>query len=198
VSVHRKLVSCPITLLACMLMVSSIAWHVNVAQDRGGECVRARARALASLRRAQRSLGRSRIAVLRLKEELRRARQEVLHPLPENSSLSLLNELNADVSLEEIAQRTWQFAEETKRIGTWVVAEMDRRRPREQPPSLLGPDVRTEQAPRPTSSNGDNCTALALYSEEGAFRAEQSAQLAEVATDQAIALANYRVSNLGP
>jgi hypothetical protein len=197
-SLLRKLVSGPITVLVFILMTSSVAWQVNVAQDRGNECVRARARALASLRRAQRSFGRSRIAVFRLKEELRRARQEVLQPLPENSSLQLLIEVGADVPLEEIAQRTWQFAEETKRIGAWVVEEMDRRRPRKQPPSLLGPDIRTEQTPRATVSNSDNCTSLALYAEEGAFRAEQSAQLAEVATDQAIALANYQVTNFGP
>ena len=194
---RRKLIALPTVAAICVLIPLSGTWYTR-ADARGDDCQRARDRALLSLRRAQRSLGRSRIALLRVQEELRRAGQESLLPaLSEVRDATPLNDSAKEMSLEEIGRRTWVFRQKTERVGTLVVAEMDRRRPRGQPESLHGPDIRKEEETEltPTGKEKDPCAAWALYAEEAAFRAEQSAQLAEVAADQAIALANYEVAN---
>lgn len=151
-------------------------------------CRYAHDRSAAAVLRARRAVARANIAATRVAAELKAAGQPALEL--ERLALEAPPAEADSASFSEMATLAWQLKRYAERVGGLSQAEMDRRLRPLPPPAGLGPtiDDNEEAIWKPERGEGEDCIAWKLYVERAAFRAEQSAQLADVAADQAIAL----------
>jgi hypothetical protein len=181
--------------LAFLFLLPAGAVLAQSADADGETCRYAQDRATAAVLRARRAVARTNIAALRVTAELAAAGQ----PAPELKALILEAPPAAPdkPSFVEMASIAWDLKRYAERVGMRSQAEMDRRL-RPLPPSAgFGPTIedKEEELWRPKKDAAVDCLGWKLYVERAAFRAEQSAQLADVAADQAIALRDQVVRN---
>ena len=179
-----------LAVIVVFLLVPGASVHGELSEE---TCRYARDRAEASVLRARRSVARANIAALRLVAELQEAGLPVskltsLDPKPPRPELEV-------GTFEEMAAAAWSYHRYASRVEALVEEEMAPRLRPNPEPSGLGPHVTVdeEELHRPKDSPHAACLAWALYVERAAFRAEQAAQLIEVATDQAIALSDHEI-----
>jgi hypothetical protein len=184
-------------LVVAAAVLCSGARLVSAAGESEGECRRAFNRALAARHRTERSVSRSRVALLRVTSELRRAGLLSVAPEPAPAATAAAAPPVFDASNSELlpalVRATWLRKQEAQSIAARAIAEMDKRRLRQYPVSFRGPEIDPD-AENVIPEGLNSCTAWAVHGEQGAFRAEQAAQLAEVAADQSIALADATVA----
>ena len=166
---------------AAALWTSSGTAGVAAASESEGECRRAFNRALAARHRAERSVSRSRVALLRVHSELRRAglpaAAPVVEPPSAASAVPAFDAANPD-ALSGLVHGIWERKKDAQRIAARAIEEMDRRRLRTYPVSFRGPEI-DPNAENVMPEGLGSCTAWAVHGEQGAFRAEQAAQLAD-------------------
>ena len=157
-------------------------------------CSTARTRVLAALQRAERSVARAQISLLRVRAELSRVSRT-----PENdlSAEAVLSPVSLDAGVEEIADEIWRLEAVARKVSEAATTSVKAITSREIPePSFKPPKSTSNEAEllRPADTWHDDCYRWARFSELGGFRAEQHAQWAEVAAEQAIAAADFEIA----
>jgi hypothetical protein len=166
----------------------------------GAGCSSELARARAALLRAQRSHARAGIAVLRIHSELRSAGLSAAAPLAVGTEpASATTAPAADADIQTLALAAWEIKRQTVKRSQRALALMEPYEMRQLPKLELGPRLpdQEEELLKPAGEEAGSCRAWIFYAQRAAFRAEQSAQLAEIAADQAVALAKLERDKLG-
>lgn len=185
------------SILLGLLVCGLLAPPAAAAED----CSRELARARSALLRAQRSHARAGIAVLRIHSELRSAGLSTAAPLAAGTEpASAATAPAADADVQALALAAWVIKRQTVERSRRALALMEPYEMRQLPDLELGPrglPDQEEELLKPAGEEAGSCRAWIFYAQRAAFRAEQSAQLAEVAADQAIALAKLERDKLG-
>ncbi|HEX6861519.1 MAG TPA: hypothetical protein VF414_01825 [Thermoanaerobaculia bacterium] len=163
------------------------------------DCSRELARARSALLRAQRSHARAGIAVLRINSELRSAGLSAAVPLAAGTEPASTAAPAADADVQALALAAWEIRRRTVERSQRALALMEPYEMRQLPDLELGPRLpdQEQELLKPAGEEAQSCRAWIFYAQRAAFRAEQSAQLAEVAADQAVALAKLERDKLG-
>ncbi len=163
------------------------------------DCSRELARARSALLRTQRSQARAGIAVLRITSELRSVGLSSAVPLAAGTDPASAAP-GADADVQALALAAWEIKRQTVERSRRALALMEPYEMRQLPALELGPRGLPDQEQellKPAGEEALTCRAWIFYAQRAAFRAEQSAQLAEVAADQAVALAKLERDKLG-
>lgn len=164
-----------------------------------GECRDELVRAQSALRRAQRSEARAGIALFRVTAELRSVGLLPAAPLGDATEANPVASIPQDSGIEALAAAAWDLKRRTAELSGRAIALMAPHEIRTKPTLELGPRIPDEEERllKPGAETDQPCLAWIFYAQRAAFRAEQSAQLAEVAADQAIALAKLERDRVG-
>jgi len=158
-------------------------------------CRYAQDRADAGILRARRAVARVNIAAKRVSAELAEVGRtassldglelEPPPPQPENSGF------------REVADLSWDLKRYAEKVSHLAQAEMSRLMRPIPASAELGPTLEDEEESlfRPKDENEASCLRWAVYIERAAFRAEQAAQLADVAAIQAITFSDHELRN---
>jgi hypothetical protein len=186
---------CATTLLLGLLALAAPA----AAGDAGSGCQDETTRARAALLRARRSQARAHIAVLRITAELRSIGKAPAATLPAEEEPASTVSPPAEAELATLALATWEIKRQTVERSGKALALMKPYEVRRLTALELGPHFpdQEEELLKPAGDEATSCRAWIYYAQRGAFRAEQAAQLAEVAADQAIALAKLERERIG-
>lgn len=187
-------------ILSRILLLTTLAASLGTPAAVAGtaECQDEVTRARAALLRARRSHARAGIALLRIQAELRsigRGSAASLAVEPETVAAPMPE----DAGLEALSLGAWELRRRTGELSARAVALMEPFDVRQKPTLELGPRLPDEEERllKPTTEEAQPCRAWIFYAQRAAFRAEQAAQLAEIAADQAITIAKLERDKSG-